>query len=94
MEDLNARAFELLAMGLPTVMNHVPDMDLFFKPGGDYLNFTKGADAVSFISVLLEEESLRDKVSEAGRAAVQPHTWDARVERIFERCLEQTKKAA
>lgn len=81
--DLNARAFELLALGLPTVMNKVPDIDLFFQENVDYAAFSTASQAVKQIEQLLEMPDLGDIRAMYGLAAVKPHTWGARVEQLL-----------
>jgi len=86
LQDLNARAFELLAFGLPAVMNRVPDMTGFFRDGVDYMGFDSLEEAVQAAEYLLDNPKLADQIAKSGRKAVAPHTWDARVEEILSKC--------
>lgn len=83
MQDLNARAFELLAYGVPAVMNTVTDMPEFFEAGRDYIAFSDLAGAVAGVEWLLEHPTEAQAMAERGRKTVEPHTWDARVDEVL-----------
>lgn len=90
LQDLNARAFEVPAMGLPLVQNTVPDLPRYFNHTqtigfSDNVNnrqaCIQGAtDAV--VNLLSESEKIKS-VAAAGHQAVKPHTYDARVATIL-----------
>ena len=82
--DMNARVFELMAFGIPSTMNVVPDMDHLFTQGIDYLPFNTQEEAVENILWLLRDEDLRREIRDNALKTVNPHTWDARVEKILE----------
>jgi hypothetical protein len=86
LKDLNARAFELPAMGIPTVQNTVPDMKTFFVPSDHYLEFSDMESAVKqvlwAIDNLLEAQEMADRA----HRKVRPHIYDARIEDILTRC--------
>lgn len=84
-QDLTARVFELLAMGMIAVVNRVPDLGQFFEDGKHLLTFETADEAVEKIKHYNTVYTLEDAfvIAEAGREAVKPHTWDARVEKII-----------
>jgi len=83
MDDLNARHFELLAMGIPSVQYRTTDADLFFEAGKDYLAFKTAQQAVTQIKYLLANKEAADAMVKSGLKAVAPHTYDARVDQII-----------
>jgi glycosyltransferase involved in cell wall biosynthesis len=82
--DLNARCFELLAMGSCAVMNRVPDLPTFFTDGEHYVGFDDMDEAETKILQLLEDDDMREEISSAGHRKVQFHTYDARVQQMLE----------
>lgn len=84
MYDLNARAFELLAMKVPSVQWHVPDADKYFDGVIDYLKFTSLEEAVQKIVGLVSDIQKQSDLAQSGYMAVQGHTYDARIQTIFE----------
>jgi hypothetical protein len=83
--DLNARAFELPAMGICPVQNTVPDMKNFFVAGEHYLEFSNVESGVQQVMRALEDDAMREEIAAAAYRKVQPHTYDARVAEILER---------
>lgn len=83
MQDTTARAFELLAFGLPAVMNRVPDLVEMFRDGEDFIGFSTLDEAVAGVEGLLADETRAVEMGRKARVAVEPHTWDARVELIL-----------
>jgi spore maturation protein CgeB len=83
--DLNARAFELPAMGICPVQNTVPDMKNFFVAGEHYLDFTNVEGAEKQVMAALNDGAMRKEIADAAFRKVQPHTYDARVADILER---------
>jgi len=83
LNDLNARAFELLAFGIPAVMNAVPDIAEFFEPDVDFAQFTTLQEAVEKSVFLLDNPIEAHKMARAGHEAVKPHTYDARIEQLL-----------
>lgn len=82
LKDLTARVFELLAMRRLAVVNRVPDLGLFFSD--DHLAIFESHDeAVEKVLYYLEHPHEAEMIAVAGHRRVQPHTWDARVERIL-----------
>ena len=86
MLDLNARVFELMAMGLCPVINRVPDLPELFQENLDYLGFSGLDEAVE--KVLWAKEHVEESKTIAAQAheAVKLHTYDARIQQIFEEC--------
>jgi len=82
-QDLTARVFELLGMKRLAVVNSVPDLDEFFVDGQDLVVFTNLIDAVNKIIYYLNNLQKTQEISISGHSAVQPHTWDARIEQIL-----------
>ena len=81
--DLNARVFELAAMGITAVENTVPDMKTFFVPNEHYLEFANVDEAVN--KVMLALAGKYEGIADAAWRKVKPHTYDARVQTILER---------
>jgi len=82
--DLNARAFELAAMGICSVQNTVPDMRNFFVPGEHYLEFNNLESGEEQVLLALSDKAMREEIATAAFRKVQPHTYDARVSEILE----------
>ena len=83
--DLNARAFELPAMGICPVQNTVPDMKNFFVAGEHYLEFTDVDSAEKQVMAALADDDMRQEIADNAYRKVQNHTYDARVAEILER---------
>lgn len=86
LNDTNARAFELPAMGLAPVMNVTPDMGEFFLIGEDYSGFYNFREAVDNVLELMNHPEEVERISANALNAVRPHTYDARVNQIFTEC--------
>jgi glycosyltransferase involved in cell wall biosynthesis len=82
--DLNARVFELAAMGVCAVQNTVPDMKTFFVPGDHYLEFRDLDGAVEQVMYAVNNPDDRERIANAAMRKVQHHTYDARVQQILE----------
>lgn len=85
MKDLNARAFEIPAMGLYPVLNQVPDMKEFGFTDHCHI-FTDLNDAID--GVLWAKEHPDDAKHQADLAfeEMKTHTYDARVAQILKEC--------
>lgn len=83
MDDLNARHFELLAMGIPSVQYHTTDADLFFEDGKDYLSFHTVSEAKEKVLYLLQHNEIAQQMAINGLEKVKPHTYDARISQIL-----------
>ncbi len=85
MDDLNARAFELPAMGLAPVMNFVPDLSLFdfYKSTLIFNNLNEAIEQVLWLKTHpVEQEAL----AKSAYQEVQGQTYDARIQQIFTEC--------
>jgi hypothetical protein len=83
--DMNARVWELAAMGVPAVQNTVPDMRTFFVAGDHYLEFSSLDEAVEKTLWALSNFGKAKHMAETSLRKVEPHTYDARVQQILER---------
>lgn len=86
MNDLNARVFEVMGMGLPLVTNFVPDIGLLFEAGKQFYGFFDLEQAVTSTVFLKEHPDIAKKMGDAALEAVRPHTYDARVATILQEC--------
>lgn len=83
LNDLTARVFELLGMRRLAVVNRVPDLERFFKPWIDLIAFDKLEEAVEAVVHYRDYPDDAKTIAENGYRAVQPHTWDARIEQVL-----------
>ena len=83
--DMNARVWELAAMGVLAVQNTVPDMRTFFVPGEHYLEFTDVESAEKQVLKALVDKEMAQEMVDRAYSKVQLHTWDARIQQILER---------
>lgn len=84
-QDLIARVFEGMCMGLPVVCNYVPDLKAHFKDGEHYYGFTSVSDAVGTVKRLLAFPEDINKVShQAHDLVMEKHLYDHRVQQILE----------
>jgi len=88
MQDLTARVFELIGLGIVPILNRVPDLSGLFNEGENYLGFDNKEQAIIQVELALNDENIRNtiiknntKIRETGR-----HTWDARVQTLLEVC--------
>lgn len=88
LDDIPARFFEGMAMGLPVVSNIVPDIEkLGFIEGKDFFGFHNLGEADNKVKQLLVDEGLRSWVAENGYHKVMAnHLWKYRVEQILKEC--------
>ena len=89
LQDLPARNWEALAMGLPLVANRVPDMNTFFVDGEHYLGFNDVDEAEKQVMRLMIDDKFRENISGNGYRKVtanSSHSWDARVNQILQDC--------
>jgi hypothetical protein len=83
MNDLNARAFELPAMGLAPVMNTVPDMHEFMGADYHYFEFRNLSEAVEKVLWLKEHPIECADLAQRAYENILPHTYDDRIQQIF-----------
>ena len=82
--DLIARVFEAMAMDVPLVCNHVPDMELFFEDGVDYYGFDNLEQAEAQIFMALANYEDAKMVSKNAHTKVMAdHLYDHRIEQIL-----------
>lgn len=82
--DTTARVFELMAFGIVPILNRVPDLGQLFTEGEHYLGFSNMGEALSKFSWAMDHPEEAQEIARAGREAVEPHTWDARVDQILD----------
>lgn len=84
LKDLPARVWEGMAMGLPVVTDHVPDLDILFEEDVDYASFDTIEEAEFKVLRLMKDESLRKWMGENALKAVQSETYDKRIQTVLE----------
>lgn len=85
--DLNARTFEAFGLSRPLVTNRIPDLSNFFVEGDHYLGFDTVSEAVRQARYLLDNPTKAEEMARsAHRKAAAAHTWDHRIQNIFEVC--------
>ena len=84
LQDLPARVWEGMAMGLPVVTNRVPDLKHFFHEEIDYLGFDTIEEGETQILRLVDDKYLCDILSNHALRNVKPHTYDARIQSILD----------
>jgi glycosyltransferase involved in cell wall biosynthesis len=86
LKDTTARVYELMALGIAPVLNRVPDLMEMFQDGQDFMGFDDAKQAQKIIVELARDPERCDELGRAARRAVEPHSWDSRVEQIFDEC--------
>ena len=81
LDDLNARAYELPAMGLAPVMNKVSDLE---RSGIECATFTTLPEAIEAVMYLKENDKARKELAELAYRSVQGETYDKRINTIFQ----------
>ena len=85
LNDVPARVYEAMGMGMPLVTNRLPDLDLFFKEGEHYLGFNDVSEAERQVRYFLENpERAREIGQNAYQTVKDNHTWDKRVETVLQ----------
>lgn len=82
--DLPARAWEAWGMGLPLVINRVPDLKLFANEGEHYLGFDTVDEADQQVMTLLTDKKFRDNLAKQGHENAKSETYDKRIQIILE----------
>jgi hypothetical protein len=84
--DMNARTWELAAMGVCAVENTVPDMPSFLVPGEHYIEFKDADDAEKQIVMALADDDKRYEIAQAAYRKVTSgkNTYADRCQAIFE----------
>jgi hypothetical protein len=86
LEDVNARVFEIMAMGLVPVINRLPDLNLLgFVENVHYLGFSDMDEAVSKVIWAKENPVDADRIARSAQGKVEEDdmTYDHRVETIL-----------
>lgn len=84
LQDTTARVFELMAFGICPVLNRVPDLMELFTEGEHFLGFGDLEEGVRKAKQAAIDFDLCERIGYAARNAVEPHSWDARVQKILE----------
>jgi spore maturation protein CgeB len=74
-----------MAFGICPVLNRVPDLMSMFKDGQDYLGFSNQDEAVMQVRSVVDDGEAIERMGAQARKAVEPHTYDARIERVLKR---------
>ncbi len=82
--DTNARVYETMAMSCAAVLNRTPDLMDMFVEEEHFLGFNTIQEGVAQVKRLVADNQLRGRIADAGRIAVEPHTYDARIRTILE----------
>ncbi len=85
LQDTTARVFEVMAFGIAPVFNRVPDLMAMFKEGRDFEGFDTTGEAIGKISALKNDPIRSEELGRNARIAVECHSWDARIQQIFDR---------
>lgn len=81
-KDLCARVFELAAMGVPMVVNDVPDIHHFLN-SSEVAVFSDMDGAVSETVDLIENPEKAANMAELAQESIKPHTWDSRMAEVL-----------
>lgn len=84
MDDTTARVFELMAMGIPAIMNPTTDLTSMFNENEHFISFLGVEQALEKLEWALSHPEEVEAMAERAYQAVKPHTWDARVETILQ----------
>lgn len=82
--DTTARCFEIMAYGIVPVLNRVPDLMELFRDGHDFLGFDTLEEALERVRLVMSDPDLAASIGENARRAVEPHSWDARMNQVLE----------
>lgn len=84
--DMNARCWELAAMGICAVENTVPDMQTFLVPGEHYIEFNDANDAEKQIVLALADPERRSEIGHAAYRKITSgkNTYSDRIQQILE----------
>jgi len=85
-DDLTARVFELMAMGVVPIINRVSDLGLLFTEGEHYIGFSTVHEGVNAATNALRDPESSMTIADAAARKVREdnHTWDARMERVLQ----------
>ena len=83
LQDMPARFWEALGMGLPLVSNNVPDIKNFFVEGVDYLGFDNLQQAGQQFIRLISDPLSAEIIANSGHKKVLGHTYDERISQVL-----------
>jgi hypothetical protein len=84
-QDLIARVFEGMCMGLPVVTNRVPDINEHFMEGKHLSAFDTLDQAIPAVEHLLMDATYADRIAQESHDLVmEKHLYDHRVQQILE----------
>jgi glycosyltransferase involved in cell wall biosynthesis len=83
LQDTTARVFEIMGFGIVPVINRVPDLMDMFVDGEHFLGFDTLEEAVEQVDKALSDPKLAQEIGYNARRAVEPHSWDARMEHVL-----------
>jgi len=83
LQDTTARCFEIMAFGIAPVLNRVPDLMAMFKDGEHFLGFDTLEQAIKQVERVLHDPALAEQIGLNARRAVEPHSWDARIQQVL-----------
>lgn len=88
LQDLNCRVFEIMGMGLCPIINRVPDLDLHFSEGIDYLGFTDLGEAVDKVIYVKNHPDEAERIGEHAMWNIinNHHTFVNRVDTLLREC--------
>lgn len=87
LQDLPTRVFEAMGMNLPLLTNRIPDLSNFFVENEHYVGFSNLGEAVEkFTWMIMNYEKSTEIADNAYRKVLKYHTWDYRIQQIFETC--------
>jgi spore maturation protein CgeB len=87
LQDLAARVFEIMGMGLCPVINRVPDLTPIFEENVHYLGFSSLEEAIDKFEMAAKDGELRRRMGRM--ASDQVHlvsTWDVRIAQLLQVC--------
>lgn len=85
LQDLTARVWETMGVGIIPLVNRVPDLQHFFREGEHYLGFNTKEEAITQITKILSNPGQYTDIGQRARNIVRKeHLWDHRVQTIFD----------
>lgn len=85
LKDTTARVYELMAFGIVPLLNRTPDLMELFIDGEHFIGFDNVPDAVEKFQEIMQDTERAKNLGFAARRAVEPHTWDARIQTLLEK---------
>lgn len=82
-QDTCARVFELMGMGVPAVLNRVPDLVEMFIENQHFRGFDTNIEGVNAAVELLNDLKAAAVMANYAHLAAKEHTWDARMSQVL-----------